>query len=99
MAVVQVYRPPTKIVKAVGPKPQPFKPSPAECAFNASDATDQMAENNGQPNADPDFPSQIYQNGNRGQRQVNPEGESEADGIALIFTWLIDEVGCMANAF
>jgi hypothetical protein len=97
--VVTAYHPSVPNVTAVGPKPNP-KPDLRECLTNPGDAVDQMAENSNQPHADPDFPSQIYMDGNRGQRQGNPEGAAEtADGITLMFVYLFDMIGCAVNAF
>jgi RHS repeat-associated protein len=99
MAIVIQYHPPVPNAKAVGPKPQPPKPSLVQCFTNPSDAVDQMAENSNQPGADPDFPSQIYINGNRGQRVGNGEGDAEANGWGLLITTAVDFVGCFVNAF
>ena len=46
---------------------------------------------------DPDFPGQIYANGNRGTRQLNPEGDTEASGWAVIADYLLSAAACVTS--
>jgi RHS repeat-associated protein len=95
VAIVSQYHPPTANVKAVGPTPTPPTPSLTQCFSNPSDAMEQFSGSSGQPGADPNFPSQIYVNGNRGQSQVNSTGEAVGAGIGLLFSGAIDFVNCL----
>jgi hypothetical protein len=89
-ASVSVWRTPR--LKA----PMSGKPGISECVTNPGDSLDALGGRNGnEPGADPDFPSQIYANGNRGTRQVNPEGDTVGAGIAVIFDYAISAASCI----
>jgi RHS repeat-associated protein len=74
--------------------PQPTKPGVIECVTNPGDALESMSPNSNEPDSDPDFPSQIYADRNSRQ-QLNPEGDSLAAGIALIFNYVAEAGGCL----
>jgi hypothetical protein len=75
--------------------PMSAKPGSIECLTNPGASVDAMnARNGNQPGADPDFPSQIYANGNRGTRQLNPDGDAEASGYAVLLDYAISVASC-----
>ena len=52
----------------------------------------QNARNGNQEGADPDFPNA---DGNRGTRQVNPEGDAAGAGLAVIIDYAFALTACL----
>jgi len=86
--------PPMPIVTAIHPPAPPPKPGRIECLTNPGDTVEEHTRNADQPHYDPDFPNQIYIDGNQGVQQGNPQGQRLSEGIAIVIKYLINNIGC-----
>jgi len=91
----------TAIIKAGHTKPIPApmsaKPGVWECVTNPGDSLEALGAKGETEMHDPDFLGQIYANGNRGTRQLNPEGDTEASGWAVIADYLLSAAACVTS--
>jgi hypothetical protein len=87
------------------PEPPPAKPATAqpgalECLTNPGDSLEAMGvPNSNAPSGDPEFPTKIYGNTNRGTKEMNPEADAEASGWIVILDYVGSAGSCLLNAF